>query len=211
MIDILCRGKGYVIVKKPVASDSEDTGEDSVPALVREAVGAREAYPVHRLDKVVGGAMLVATDKAAATRLSVAVQEDRIKKEYICICEGVFDSPSGKMLDLLYFDRSKKKSYPVKKMRNGVKDASLSYEVIAERTLQDGRRISMCRVLLETGRTHQIRVQFASRAHSILGDGKYGSRDKGCAVALMCHALTVDGVRTECSMPADYPWNLFEG
>ena len=153
--------------------------------------------------------MLLALNKRAAARLTESLLHDSIGKEYVCICEGKPDEPCGRMQDMLYFDRAKRKSFVVKKKRNGVKDASLSYELIAERQTSDGRLISMCRVLLDTGRTHQIRVQFASRGHSLLGDGKYGSRDKGCTPALVCRAVTVDGVRTEAPLPTGYPFSLF--
>lgn len=211
-IDILFRADGYAVVKKPVGADSEDKGETSVPALVRATLGCEYAEPCHRLDKVAFGSMLVATDKKTAARLSGAVSEGRIKKEYLCVCEGGFSDGEreGEMQDLLFFDRQKQKSFPTKKSRRGVKDASLSYKVLGEATTDDGRKISLVWIELHTGRTHQIRVQFSSRKHPLLGDGKYGSRDKGCTTALLCHAITVDENRVECTPDDTYPWNLFE-
>ena len=211
-IDILFRADGYAVVKKPVGADSEDKGETSVPALVRATLGCEYAEPCHRLDKVAFGSMLVATDKKTAARLSGAVSEGRIKKEYLCVCEGGFPDGEreGEMQDLLFFDRQKQKSFPQKKARRGTKDASLSYEVINTASPSPERTVSLVRVTLHTGRTHQIRVQFASRGHSLLGDGKYGSRDKNCSVALVCRAVTIDEKRIECPLHDNYPWNLFK-
>ena len=207
-IEILYKGRGYAVLKKPVGADSEDKGEGSVPDLARRALGVTYAEPVHRLDRAVGGAILVATEKKSAARLSREVALGNIIKEYLCVCEGSFDLDEGDMEDLLYYDRSKQKSFPVKRARRGVKRASLSYKVLGTRALDGERKISLVHVILHTGRTHQIRVQFSSRGHSLLGDGKYGSRDK-TDIALLCHAVTVDGIRVECQSEDAYPWNLF--
>lgn len=208
-IEILYKAKGYAVVRKPVGSDSEDKGESSVPALVRETLGVPYAAPVHRLDLGVGGAMLVATDKKSADRLSREVAENRIEKEYLCICEGIPESQSGEWEDILFYDRKKRKSYVVTRERSGTKRASLSYELLGTATLDCGKSASLVRVVLHTGRTHQVRVQFGSRAHALLGDGKYGSREKAPSIALMCRAITVDGTRVECTCPDSYPWSLF--
>ncbi len=208
-IEILYRADGCAVVKKPVGADSEDKGENSVPALVRAELSCEYAEPVHRLDLAVGGAMLVATDRQSAARLSADIAQGKITKEYLCVCEGVLDEAEGEMQDLLFFDRAKRKSFTVKKPRRGVKQASLSYSTVGRAVTDGGREVSLVRVHLHTGRTHQIRVQFASRRHPLLGDGKYGSRDNGCTVALICRAVTVDGVRVECVPEDVYPWNMF--
>ena len=208
-IEILYKGRGYAILNKPVGADSEDKGEGSLPVLARAALGVEYAEPVHRLDRAVSGAILTATDKKTAARLSRDVAENKIVKEYLCVCEGTLSDREGEMEDLLYYDRQKQKSYVVKKERNGVKRASLSYQVLGTARTDDSREVSLVHIILHTGRTHQIRVQLASRGHSLLGDGKYGSRDKGCSIALLCHAITVDENRVECAPMDAYPWNLF--
>ncbi len=210
-IEILRREEGWVIVKKPIGAESEDKGEGCVPSLVRKTLDIAVAEPCHRLDKAASGAMLVATDKKAASRLCRDVADRKIKKEYLCVCEGAFEDGelAGEMHDLLYYDRQKQKSYPVKKARRTVKEASLAYKVIGHALTDDGRDISLVWVELHTGRTHQIRVQFASRMHPLLGDGKYGSRERKCTTALLCHAITADGIRTVCPPDECYPWNLF--
>lgn len=209
-IEILYKGRGYAVVNKPVGADSEDKGEGSVPALVRDTLGCEYCAPLQRLDKVVSGCMLVALDKKTAGKLSALIEQNGIQKEYICVCEGVLENTRGDMKDILYYDRQKQKSFPQKKARRGTKDASLSYEVIGTASPSPERTVSLVRVTLHTGRTHQIRVQFASRGHSLLGDGKYGSRDKGCSTALVCRALTIDGERIEDPLPDAYPWDMFQ-
>ena len=210
-IEILHRGEGFAVVNKPVGADSEDKGEGSVPFLVKEVLGISYAAPCHRLDKAVGGAMLVSTDERKTAFLCNSVKEHKIEKEYICVCEGIFpeDEQRGIMRDILFFDRSRKKSFTVKKARKGTKEASLEYEVLEAAEAPDGKPLSLVRVKLHTGRTHQIRVQFASRRHSLCGDGKYGSHDNGCTVALHCLSVTVDGVRVSCPPERKYPFDLF--
>ena len=180
-IDILYKGAGYVIVNKPQGAESEDKGAGSVPSLVKDTLGISHAAPCHRLDMAVGGAMLLCTDKNASKKLSCEINEGKLKKEYICICEGFFpdEEKSSDMVDLLYFDRQKRKSYVVRRARGGVKEASLSYKVIGE-CEHNGKQMSLVHVELKTGRTHQIRVQFASRGMPLRGDRRYGaSADSG--------------------------------
>ena len=96
----------------------------------------------------------------------------------------------------------------MRRPRGGVKKAVLSYEILAE-----AEGLSLARVRLQTGRTHQIRVQFASRGFPLLGDGKYGSRDNRCTCALWSFRLTLPtGSRPqtfEALPPHQYPWTQF--
>lgn len=209
-IEILHKGRGYTVVRKPVGADSEDKGEGSVPALVRKTLGVSYAAPVHRLDLGVGGAMIVATNKSAADRLSREAAEGKIQKEYLCVCEGTPNANKGEWEDILFFDRKKRKSYVVARERQGTKRASLSYEVMGTVTLASGKDASLVRVVLHTGRTHQIRVQFGSRSHALIGDGKYGSREKAKDIALLCRSVTVDGIKVQCPIPDTYPWDKFD-
>jgi len=110
----------------------------------------------------------------------------------------------------LFKDSAKNKSYVVKRMRKGVKEAELEYELLASNEIS-----SLVRIRLKTGRSHQIRVQFSSRAMPLLGDVKYGSTEKGCNIALwsnrLCFRHPVSGVLLDFSAPPpeEYPWNLF--
>ena len=117
------------------------------------------------------------------------------------------------MLDLLYRDPAKQKAFAVKSPRRGVKEASLSYRV--PETLADAS-LSLVQIRLHTGRFHQIRCQFAARGFPLAGDGKYGSRVKGCSAALWCRRLTFydpsDGARLTFQAPPPnvFPWSLFQ-
>ena len=174
-------------------------GEDS-----EKLVGS----PVGRLDKPVGGLMLLAKDKSRVQSLS-----DSYDKQYLAVVSGHFegDDVRGTMKDLLLHDRRKNKSFPVKRMRNGVRDAELIYEQVAYNAEKDLSLVTVCPI---TGRTHQIRVQFASRKHPLFGDGKYGSRHKG-AIGLYAARLFFEHPVTGEEMDLGHepfessPWDLF--
>lgn len=163
----------YVIVK-PVGLDSEH----DVP---RELGG--NSFPIHRLDKNVGGVMVYARTKSAAAALSKAVQEGTMVKEYVAMVHGT-PPESGDWEDLLWKDSKKNKVYVVKRMRGGVKKARLEF-----RRLTAGET-SLVHVRLHTGRSHQIRVQFSSRGFPLVGDRKYGARDDRTAPLLFSRRIT---------------------
>jgi len=156
--------KDFVVCRKTVGLDSEH----EVPRMLREKLGG-EIYPVHRLDLNVGGLMVYARTKKGAAQLSRLIQEGQLEKEYVALVHGT-PAPEGYLTDFLYKDSRKNKVFVVKKPRAGVKEAALSY-----RCLCPGEE-SLVQVLLHTGRSHQIRVQFSSRGYPLVGDHKYGSR-----------------------------------
>lgn len=137
-------------------------------ALLTEQLGG-EFYPVHRLDREVGGLMVYARTSSAAGSLSKIIQQGNMKKEYLAVIKGTPEASGGIYEDLLLHDGKKNKSFVVKRLRTGVKKARLSYRVLD--TLE-GR--SLVQIRLFTGRSHQIRVQFASRGMPLVGDGRYG-------------------------------------
>ena len=145
-----------------------------------------EIFPVHRLDTTTTGLMVFAKNEASAAALSRQLTEHRLSKEYLSICHGRVDN-SGRMTDFLYHDRIKNKSFVVENKRKGSKEAILDYELIS---YDEKRDLSCVKIALHTGRTHQIRVQLASRKHPLYGDGKYGAKDK-CKIALHSYKLTV--------------------
>ncbi len=195
---IVYENTDFVLVNKPVGMDSE------------HALG-EGFFPVHRLDKVASGLLLYAKNPRSAKKLSEALQEGKIKKRYHIIVEST-DLGSemtdkvcpvktnstketeaseakhlpkeGRFSDYFYKDTKKQKMFPVKKLRKGVKEAVLHYQVLEER---DG--LVLVDVELETGRFHQIRAQFSAHGFPLFGDGKYGSRVKG-NVALHCYTLS---------------------
>ncbi len=213
-LNVLYEDAHITVCVKPVGTSSEE-GENSVPALLRQRWNGEKAYVgiIHRLDTGVGGVMVYARTSAAAAGLSQQVQERSFEKEYRCICAGVFEESSGEMRDFLFKDSRKGKVFPVKGARKGAKEALLEYEVIKTGQIDESTPISLCRVKLHTGRTHQVRVQFASRKHPLLGDGKYGSRIKG-EIALQCarigfvHPKT--GEKLSFCMDAPESWLLRE-
>ena len=165
-MEFLFSNNDIAVILKPVGLDSEQ----EVPAAITSALGG-EVYPIHRLDKNVGGCMVYARSKKAAAALSRTVQEGQMQKEYVALVHGV-PPEQGDWQDLLWKDSSKNKVFVVQRQRKGVKDARLEF------TRLSCADPSLVRILLHTGRSHQIRVQFASRGYPLVGDHKYGSRDE---------------------------------
>ena len=177
-MEILYSDKDLSICIKPVGLDSEH----EVPEALCAALGG-EVFPVHRLDKNVGGVMVYARSKKAAAALSKAVQDGSLVKEYVALVHGA-PPESGDWEDLLFKDSSKNKVFVVKKERKGVKKARLEFHRLTE------GESSLVRIRLHTGRSHQIRVQFSSRGFPLLGDHKYGARDEHTAPMLFSCCLT---------------------
>ena len=217
---ILYEDKYIIICEKPIGVQSQSSvGGKDMPSLLEKyrRDKGEDGYVgvVHRLDTATGGAMIYAKDKGVAGKLSQSIQGDTYKKEYLAVVEGKPENDAGELRDLLYHDKQKNKSYVVKKSRNGVKEAIAHYRLVKTVELDSGRAVSLVSVLLVTGRTHQIRVQFASRGMPLLGDGKYGSRDNATTPALwsskleILHPVTNKKICVE-SCPSDtYPWTLF--
>ena len=177
-MEILYSDKHIAVCVKPVGLDSEH----EVPEALKEALGG-EIFPIHRLDKNVGGVMVYARTKQAAASLSKAVQEGTMVKEYVALVHGT-PPESGDWTDLLFKDSTKNKVFVVKKERRGVKKARLEFL-----RLREGEN-SLVRIRLHTGRSHQIRVQFSSRGFPLVGDHKYGARDSSPAPMLFSCKLT---------------------
>ena len=186
MLEVLYSDRSIAVIVKPVGLLSEDgAAGESVCPLIRETLGVSEVYPVHRLDRAVGGVMVYALTKKAAAALSAAVAENKLQKVYLAAVHGTPEPREGEYIDLLFKDARKNKSYVVTRERKGVKRASLAYE-----TLDTVGGLSLVRITLHTGRSHQIRVQFSSRKMPLVGDGKYGAVDHAKEIALFSHALT---------------------
>lgn len=182
-IEILYQDGALLVCVKPAGVPSEGTEEGALPVLLARQTGG-PAFPVHRLDQAASGLMVLARSREAAAALSAAVAEGRMEKEYFALLSGAPEPPEGRLEDLLFKDSRRGKVFPVKSLRRGVRPAALTYRV-----LQRQGEISLVRAALETGRTHQIRVQFASRGMPLLGDGKYGSRIKGGLMLWSCRLV----------------------
>lgn len=177
-MEILYSDRDIVVCIKPVGLDSEK----GVPDALKEQLGG-EIFSLHRLDKNVGGVMVYARQKQAAAALSKAIQEGTMVKEYYAMVHGT-PPESGDWEDLLWKDSAKNKVFVVKRERKGVKKARLEFQRRTAGTQ------SLVHIRLHTGRSHQIRVQFASRGFPLVGDHKYGSRDEAAAPLLFSCALT---------------------
>ena len=227
---IIYEDDALVVLDKPAGCSSEE----GVPQRLREQWGKPDAYVgvIHRLDTGVSGLMVYAKTPQAAAALSrqvtrsqeaYAVQDGRAEgtpaaprfiKQYRAVIAGGPDEAlpaEGTLRDHLFKDSRKGRVFPVSRPRKGVKEAILEYRIAA--TAEDGA-FSLADITLHTGRTHQIRVQFASRKHPLWGDGKYGSRAKG-AIALQSarlqffHPVSGEKMEFALAMPAGEPWDLF--
>lgn len=208
--DILYQDKRIVVAVKPAGVVSTDE-PGGIPSLLRQALGTDCIRTVHRLDAPVSGLMVFARSAYAAGELSRQIREGEFRKEYLAVLRGTPCAPSGELLDLLGRDRERRMTYVADAPGKGVQEARLRYEVLAVR---DG--LSLVRVELLTGRTHQIRVQFASRGLPLAGDRRYGAADDPVSpIALWSAHLAFLHPETGAEMTFDRqpppidPWNNF--
>lgn len=190
---VLYEDKHIICVVKPYGVMSQ--GNENIRSLCTDIAeylqkkGERDdVYVVHRLDKTTGGVMVYAKTKSVAASLSAQIADNKLQKTYLAVVGGTLDVKSDTLADLLYHDKQKNKTYVVKRERKGVKEARLTYTVLGEKEYSN-EQVSLVRVELQTGRTHQIRVQFASRKHPLVGDRKYGSNILSHNIALWSHRL----------------------
>ena len=218
---ILYEDKYLIVCEKPVGVESQrsSSGKDDMLALLsRYRVEKDEdSYVglVHRLDVATGGAMIYSKREDMTGKLSALVQSSDYKKTYLAVAHGEPPEREGEMRDLLYHDKKKNKSYVCDKKRQGVKEAVANYRLLETVEQENGEKMSLHEVELITGRTHQIRVQFASRKMPLVGDGKYGSRDNKASCALwsyrveFIHPIVKKAIVCECFPEDCYPWSLF--
>lgn len=179
---ILFEDESVIVCVKPVGVLSQGEGSGSLTTALK-AHTSGEIYPIHRLDRGVGGVMVYAKTKAAAASLSRQAAERGLEKEYLALVHGAPENESGVFEDLLFKDSRKNKVFVVSRERKGVKKAVCEYETLLKDT-DCAEPYSLLRVRLQTGRTHQIRVQFSSRRCPLFGDRKYGAKDEEKAIAL---------------------------
>lgn len=201
-----------LICEKPAGMSSEDGG---LPDLLCEQKNLEKLYTVHRLDSPVTGGILYAKTKEAAAAISAQIADGTFRKSYIAVAEGIPEPEEGAWKDLLFYDRKQGKSYVVRNERAGVKKAELCYRVLGKSSDSSGKELSLIELDLITGRTHQIRVQLSSRKHPVLGDRRYGSREKINGIALRSYRMRFTdpetGEETDLTFPPpdEYPWNIF--
>ncbi len=202
-MEILYKDKICIIPVKPVGFVCEDGCKNSIITAVKDELGI-DTFPVHRIDKVAGGALLLATNSKSADTL-----KNGFEKEYVFVLCGKPCEDGGVYEDFLYHDTRTNKSFVVKKQRAGVRKAALEYSVIA-----CGEGYTLVKAKMHTGRTHQIRLQFSSRNTPLYGDKRYGGRGEG-DVALWSYKLsflTGKDIKTVVSLPPVniYPWSIFK-
>ena len=209
-MDILYKDDDIIVCIKPprVLSTDEPGG---LPEMIRQALGDLQAdiRTVHRLDRVVSGVMVVARNAKAASELSRQVREDQFRKEYLAVVHGCPENPEGTLRDLLWRDKARKMTMVTDTPAKGVQEAVLDYTV-----LNSSENMTCVRVLLHTGRTHQIRVQFSSRGMPLVGERKYAELDDPCEIALWSHRIgfyhpgTGEWMEFSKEPPAQYPWDV---
>ena len=220
---ILYEDKYLTVVEKPVGVEAQKSSSGKADMITllsqyRQEKG-EDGYIglVHRLDTATGGAMIYSKREDMTGTLSALVQSVDYGKVYLAVVHGEPEEKCGEMRDLLYHDKVKNKSFVCAKERRGVKEAILNYRTLETLETEGDEKLSLIEIELVTGRTHQIRVQFASRRMPLVGDGKYGSRDNKATCALWSHRVRfvhpVTKKVIECvSLPdGGYPWNSFGG
>lgn len=204
-MEILYENSQIVVIIKPSGLPSQETATENAVSILRKMTGY-DIFPVHRLDTLTSGIMVYAKSKEAAAFLSKEIQENRFNKTYIAAVHGDVSPDKDILTDLLFKDSRKNKSFVVKRERKGVKKASLEYEVIEKKN-----GLTLLKIKLYTGRTHQIRVQLASRKHPVYGDGKYGSNANLPFIALRSHEISfIEPIsRKQVTFTAPMPeWNF---
>ena len=211
-MEILYQDADILVCIKPARILSTDE-PGGLPGLVREALGNPKAdvRTVHRLDRVVSGVMVLARSANAASELSRQIREEQFRKEYLAVVHGRPENPEGTLHDLLARDKARRMTFVAEAPGKGVQEAALSYRV-----LEYANGMSLVRVRLHTGRTHQIRVQFSSRGMPLVGERKYAVWNDPCELALWSakigfyHPGTGEWVEFSKEPPAVFPWTEFE-
>lgn len=209
---LIYQDKQILVCTKPpgILSTDEPGG---MPDLVRAGLGNKKACvrTVHRLDRVVSGVMVFARTPEAASELSRQIREHTFDKEYLAVVHGEPEAERGTYRDLLLRSKPERKTYVVHHMEEGVQEAVLDYEVLGSR-----KGLTLVRIQLRTGRTHQIRAQFSSRRLPLVGDRKYSTREDGCDIALWSYRLAFRhpksgrAVEYSCLPPEGWPWSEFD-
>ncbi|MBR4017852.1 MAG: RluA family pseudouridine synthase [Oscillospiraceae bacterium] len=203
---IYCDSEIVVCVKPPRVLSTDEPG--GMPELVRQALATEDVRTVHRLDRVVSGLMVLARNAASAAELSRQIREGQFEKEYLAVVHGAPEYDVGKFYDLLFRDKARKMTMVAVEQGKGVQPASLRYRVLKRK-----KGMSRVRIALETGRTHQIRVQFASRGLPLVGERKYSALEDPCEIALWSYRLAFTHPKTGEPMeftlepPDSYPWS----
>lgn len=216
-LNIIYEDNHLLVVEKPAGIPvQEDSSKDiDMLTILKEYRKINENKPgeafiglVHRLDRPVSGIMLFAKTSKAASRLSDQIRQNTFHKTYLAVVQGILPS-KGKLEDYLIKDEKENKSFVTTKEKG--KYSCLEYEVLSTKD-----NMSLVEINLITGRSHQIRVQFSSRNHSLIGDSKYGHNPNNIDIALFAksiifnHPTTKEELTFTLDIPNKYPFNLFK-
>lgn len=194
-LNVIYEDNHIIVVEKPVniPSQQDKTNDIDMLTLIKEYIKEKYNKPgnvylglVHRLDRPVGGIMVFAKTSKAAARLSESIRNKEFNKCYLVIADGKFDTKTGVLEDYLLKNERTNTSKVVKEGTKNAKFARLEYEVVK---YNEEINLSVLKIKLDTGRHHQIRLQLASRNHSICGDQKYGTRGRGKQISLWAYKL----------------------
>lgn len=223
-LEIIHEDNHLLAVNKPAGmlTQGDETGDPSLVDLVREDLRVRYQKPgnvyvglLHRLDRPVSGLVFLAKTSKAASRLSSQFREGRVEKVYWAIVEGSPAGDAGEWTDTLLKDEARNLVRVVPAGTRGGQEARLSFRVRERSGV--GRNQSWLELRPITGRSHQLRVQLASRGMPIVGDLKYGARarlqalDGGARIALHARSLSFthptrgEAVSLDATVPADWP------
>lgn len=207
---IFYQDKDIIVCEKEYGVSSQKSDGANMIDIIAEITGTN-VFPVHRLDITTTGIIVYALNEKSAASLCAQAASRELEKEYLAVAHG--ETPEAcEMIDMLYHDRLSNKSFVVKSKRAGAKEARLELVTLESRAL-DERVLSLVKIRLHTGRTHQIRVQLSSRTFPLYGDGKYGARDND-KIALYSHSVAFFHPKTRKKMrfeafPSGGVWDLF--
>lgn len=206
---LVYQDKALCVCIKPAGVLSTDE-PGGVPSLARKALKGGNVWTVHRLDRVVGGLMVLARAPKAASTLSEQIREGQFEKTYLAVVHGCPPEEAGHWTDLLLRDTAERKTYLTEQPQKGAQEARLEYRVLGR-----AGELSLVRIHLETGRTHQIRAQFSGHGFPLVGDKKYGLGGEECDAALWSYSLAFAHPATAQPMtftqapPRQWPWTEF--
>ena len=216
-LNIIYEDNHLLVVEKPSNIPvQEDSSKDiDMITILKEYRKVNENKPgeafiglVHRLDRPVSGIMIFAKTSKAASRLSDQIRQNTFHKTYLAVVNGTLPS-KGKLEDYLIKNEKENKSYVTTKEKG--KYSCLEYQVLSTKD-----NLSLVEINLITGRSHQIRVQFSSRNHPLIGESKYGHNPNNLDIALFAKSITFNHPTTKepltftLDIPNKYPFNLFK-
>ncbi len=217
-INIIYEDNHLLVVEKPVGIPVQEDKSKDIDMIrllkdyrIKNENKSGDAYIglVHRLDRPVGGIMVFAKTSKAASRLSEEIRNNTFHKTYLAVIKGTLKNKENTLNDYLIKNEKENKSYVTSKDKG--KASSLKYKVISEKD-----NLSLVEINLITGRSHQIRVQFSSRNHPLVGDSKYGNNPNNIDIALFAQSITLAHPTTKetltftLKVPNRYPFNIFK-